>query len=105
MPQKELQEMKKVLSRQARWHLCMLRRLWLSVFAFATLAAAPAQAEPVYFVVAEPADSIVHGDSYVLPLTDPAEIAGARQIIADGTQIIVFAAIAPGSDGINRDVT
>ena len=55
-----------------------------------------------YFVVAE----IVpyHGDSYVLPLSDPLDIAFARMLIANGETRIVNALIASGSDGINRDV-
>lgn len=59
-----------------------------------------------WFVVAE----IVpfHNDSYVLALDDPAHIAHARQLIAEGPGPglghIVVAQITPGADGINRNV-
>lgn len=46
-------------------------------------------------------------DSYLLPISDPADIAHAREIIARGgapPDVIVAAEIAAGSDGINRDV-
>ena len=47
------------------------------------------------------------GDSYVLPLSDPEDIAHARALIADGPSIggaIVVARVAPGFDGINRNI-
>jgi hypothetical protein len=46
------------------------------------------------------------GDSYVLPLDDPDDIAHARALIAEGPSIggaIAVAEIAPGADGLNRD--
>ena len=55
-------------------------------------------------MIAEPLDSIYHFDSYVLPLFEPADIAKVRELIQTGQQQIVFAAIAPGADGINRNV-
>jgi hypothetical protein len=61
---------------------------------------------PVYFIVAEWPGLIFHGDSYVLPLTDPKDIAQARRLIAEGPEIgsaIAGARIAAGADGINRD--
>lgn len=64
------------------------------------------QAEPVYFLVAEKPGSLFHFDSYVLPISDPAGIQHARDLIRLGPiagNTIVFAKIAPGSDGINRD--
>ena len=62
-------------------------------------------AAPVYFVVSE--IDPVHGDSYVLPLESAADIAHARALIASGPAAgtpIVVAHIAPGSDGINRNI-
>ena len=66
-----------------------------------------AHAAPVYFVVSELDPSGPHGDSYILPLEAAADIAHARDLIANGAAAgatIVVAQIAPGSDGINRDV-
>ena len=77
-------------------------------FLIATLAAAAAagaaRAEPILFLVAEPRP--VHGDSYVLPLTNPADIQHARDLIRLGTtagRTIAVARIEAGGDGINRD--
>ncbi len=50
------------------------------VCAFAT----SARAGPILFLVAEPEGSVTHGDSYVLPLEDPADIEHARVLIALG---------------------
>jgi len=62
------------------------------------------QAETVYFVVARPGlYSVGIGDSYILPLSDPADIALARDIIITGSLAIVSARVVKGSDGINRD--
>ena len=66
-----------------------------------------ARAGPVLFLVAEPAGSITRGDSYVLPLEDPADIEHARALIALGPAAgapIAVAAIAAGADGVNRDL-
>jgi hypothetical protein len=64
-----------------------------------------------YFVVAENpslVDPCVACDSFILPLSDPEDIAYARELIADGgigpRGSIVFARVMSGSDGINRDV-
>lgn len=71
------------------------------------LAASPAAADPILFLIAERGGSVVHGDSYVLPLEDPAAIAHARELIALGPDAagapIAVAGIAAGADGINRD--
>ena len=68
-----------------------------------------AKAGPVYFVVSEVPGQVVHGDSYVLPLSDEAEISHARDLIARGPEAaggsIAVAKIAAGADGINRNVT
>jgi hypothetical protein len=68
------------------------------------LLAGPAAAVP--FLVAELPDGAAHGDSYVIELDDPAAIAHARDLVARGAaagETIVFARIAPGADGVNRD--
>jgi hypothetical protein len=71
-------------------------------------ACAWSRAETVYFLVAELPGQETHGDSYVLPLSDPAQIVHARDLIARGPfvagEFIVMADIAAGADGINRDL-
>lgn len=60
--------------------------------------------ETVYFLVAEQIPT--HGDSYVVPISQPADIAHARDLITFGPSIgetIVCADVACGADGINRD--
>ncbi len=62
-------------------------------------------AQTTYFLVAEP-NTPIYGDSYILPLTEPNDIAHARDLIKYGHSIgkpIVVADIACGSDCINRD--
>ena len=73
----------------------------------------PLPSETAYFLVAERIP--YHHDSYVLPLTDPADIAEARRYVAAATRPdpspgppgirgpIVLAKIARGADGINGD--
>ncbi len=64
-----------------------------------------AQADPIYFLVAEP-NNHVNNDSFVVPLTEPNDIAHARGLITYGPAVgqpIVVATIACGSDCINRD--
>lgn len=59
---------------------------------------------PVYFLVADPNDA--NSDSYVLPLTDPDDIAYARRLIQEGPSMgpsIVKAAVECGYNDINRD--
>ena len=61
--------------------------------------------ETVYFLVAVPElYALGWGDSYILPLSDPQDILMARQIIAAGAHLIVFAEVTAGEDGINRDL-
>jgi hypothetical protein len=78
------------------------------LLACALLAASPAGALPVLFLVAEPAGAVFHGDSYVLPLEEPADIAHARDLIVLGPAAagapIAVARIAAGADGVNRDL-
>ena len=65
-------------------------------------------AGPTYFVVAERPGLEEHGDSFVLPLTEAADIAHARDLIERGPEAagtpMVFAEVLPGADGINRNV-
>ena len=73
----------------------------------------PASPETAYFLVAERVPH--HHDSYVLPLSDPADIAEARRYVEAATRPdpsseppgipgpIVLAKIAQGPDGINGD--
>ncbi len=62
------------------------------------------QTPTAYFLVANP-DLMLIGlsDSYVLPLSDPDDIAVAR-LLASGGFRIVSATVTVGSDGINRDM-
>ena len=81
---------------------CRSAALLVSLLCGTTAAAA----EPVWFVVAETTPE--HGDSFLLPLSDPQDIADARTIVAEGNLggvfSIVGARIAAGGDGFNRDV-
>lgn len=62
------------------------------------------QAQTAYFVVADPTlYPFGIGDSYILPLTEAADITLARQIVQGGGFAIVIATVTVGSDGINRD--
>jgi hypothetical protein len=64
-----------------------------------------AQSETIRFLVSE-FGTAVHHDSYVLPLSDPDDIAHARRLITDGPGIgapLAVAKIAKGSNGINRN--
>jgi hypothetical protein len=68
--------------------------------------AAEARAEFISFLIAERPGMVTHGDSFVVRLSNPDEIAHARELIARGPDIggaIILARIAPGADGINRD--
>jgi hypothetical protein len=68
----------------------------------------PARAGTVLFVVGEKAGIEEHHDSFVLPLSDAADVAHARELIARGPAgagaSIVTAEIAAGADGVNRNV-
>ena len=60
--------------------------------------------ETIYFLVAE--TTPVHSDSYVLPLTEPSDIAHARDLIKYGSSVgqsIVVAQITCSYDCINRN--
>ena len=71
-------------------------------------AAGVARAGVVHFVVAERPGVVEQGDSFVLPLSNDADIAHARDLIARGPDAagapIAFAEISAGPDGVNRDV-
>ncbi|MFQ5515205.1 MAG: hypothetical protein ACE5FG_12340 [Myxococcota bacterium] len=70
-------------------------------------APAVASGAPRRFLVAEATQPCSHCDSYVLPLSDPNDIARARELIELGPGPvlggIVVAKTAAGADGINRD--
>lgn len=71
----------------------------------AALPLAHAADDTVWFVVAETEQQT--GESFLLPLRDPAAIAEARLFLADrdsGVGSIAVARIAAGGDGFNRDV-
>jgi len=74
----------------------------------ASTAASSVYAGPVYFVVGERQFKGSRFDSYVLPLTEAADIAHARDLIARGPDAagepIAFASVVGGADGINRNV-
>lgn len=84
-------------------------QLKLCALCIALLFGNAALAGPVYFVVSEWPGQETHHDSYLLPLTQPDDIAHARDLIARGPEAagatIVVAKIAAGSDGINRNIT
>ncbi len=64
-------------------------------------------AETVFFVVSEIAQPCSACDSYVLPLSEPTDIAHARDLIANGPGIggtIAMVDAVAGGDGINRNV-
>ena len=65
----------------------------------------PPQATPTYFVVAEKG-SPLHGDSYVVPIVDPADLREARDVLRgrNGFENIVVCRITVPGDGVNRDV-
>lgn len=64
-------------------------------------------AETTWFVMSE-IPPATHGDSYLLPLSDPAQIDMARQLLQNGVGgpvgSIASVQVAAGSDGFNRDV-
>jgi hypothetical protein len=66
-----------------------------------------ALAAPVYFLVSEFPDQKEHGDSFVLPLENAADIAHARDLIQHGKaagRTQVTADIVAGANDINRDL-
>lgn len=81
--------------------------LMSAVLFFAILCSITTKGEPVYFLVAE-ANQVnpVNGDSYVLPLAEPNDIAHARNLIEYGVgagQPIAVANIMCGPACINRN--
>ncbi|MCI0333184.1 MAG: hypothetical protein L0228_08175 [Planctomycetes bacterium] len=86
------------------------RKSWCAVACGAVIAltasAQDARAGAIRFLVAEFPGQAQHHDSYVLPLSDPAAIAHARELIKSGLSAgapIVVAEIAAGANGINRN--
>jgi hypothetical protein len=71
-------------------------------------ASGSARAGTVLFVVAEKPGIEGHHDSFVLPLSEAADVAHARDLIARGPDAagasVVAAEIAAGADGVNRNV-
>jgi len=84
----------------------MMRSILILLLAFLT---SSVRAETVYFLVAEFADPPFHNDSYVVALTDPNDIAHARNLIEYGPGIegghIVGASVDSWdpNDGINKN--
>jgi hypothetical protein len=76
--------------------------------ALVVLLSGVARAGTVLFVVAERPGVSEHGDSFVLPLSGPDDVAHARDLIARGPEAagapIVFAEVSAGPDGVNRNV-
>ena len=80
-------------------------RLWPALLVPAFLPST-ANAGPTYFLVAEIPGREHNYDSYVLPLEDPADVAHARRLIAEGPGIgrpLIVASTTAGADGINGD--
>src|SRR5437870_3872533 len=84
--------------------------LWKTIAASCILAAGPigARAATNYFLVAERPGHVFHNDSYVITLTNSADIAHARDLVARGPaaagRAIVVAYVGAGPDGLNRDL-
>ncbi len=77
-----------------------------ALFASSTLAER-ASAETVYFLMSEITQPCSTCDSYVLPISDPAAIDHARDLVANGLaagSAIALANVEAGGDGINRNV-
>jgi hypothetical protein len=65
------------------------------------------RADTVYFLVSEFPEAIEKGDSYVLPLENPADIAHARDLVLHGRsagKALVDADMVAGADNINRNI-
>ena len=85
----------------------MGRATLASFLAGVLIATGGAFAAPVYFLVSEFAEQKEHGDSFVLPLEKPADIAHARDLVQRGKaagQTQITADIVAGADNINRDI-
>jgi hypothetical protein len=79
----------------------------MSLLAAVFMISGRASAETAYFVVSEIASECSACDSYVLPLSDPAAIVHARNLVALGPaagSTIALANVVEGGDGINRNV-
>lgn len=83
-----------------------MQRLVLCVTVTLAVVAGEARSQTTWFIVGEAPWHQVYGDSYVLPLSDPADIAHAYDLIDNGPTgkpYIVVADLAWGADGVNRD--
>ena len=87
-------------------HAKTVTRALAALILAATGGAPHAAAAAVEFLVAEFPGAEAHGDSYVLLLEQPADIAHARELIEKGQAAgatIAVVRIAAGADGRNRD--
>ena len=77
---------------------------WLALFCWG----GAASAQTAVFVVSEIGSPCVHCDSFLLPLSNPEDIADARALVENGPSgrvgSIPVLAITAGPDGLNRDV-
>lgn len=81
-----------------------MRRTYLTI-ALLFVSTTTSYGQTTYFLVAD-FDPNFRTDSYVLPLTEPNDIAHARDLIANGPGVgtpLVVADIVCGADGINRN--
>lgn len=88
----------------------MLRMTYAPRYGLAVILAssfvASARSATVRFVIAERPGQVVHGDSYLLPLSDSDYIAHARALLTaepGALASIAVAYVAAGADGHNRD--
>lgn len=79
----------------------------LTIGLWMLMASAPALAETVVFVVAESGTPCFHCDAFLLPLSDPQDIADARAWLARGPGSLVgsipVVELTAGADGLNRN--
>jgi hypothetical protein len=71
-------------------------------------AASVARAGTTYFLVAERPGTVEHGDSFVLPLERPDDIAHARDLVRFGAERVggglIGADVVAGADNVNRNL-
>src|SRR3712207_3686183 len=86
----------------------MSRSLLLSLVCLVVLLASSGlRAETVYFLVSDFPGEAEHGDSFVLPLDNPDDLAHARDLVLRvryAVRELVDADIVAGADNINRDI-
>ena len=84
-----------------------MTRYVLSAVVLLALTSQAVRSETVYFLVSEFPDAIEHGDSFVLPLDQPDDIAHARDLVRRGRaagRALIDADIVAGADDINRNI-